>query len=124
MSRTTLFQARSEGVLGAIQAGASIADAARENEVGEPTVKGWLSRGRKDPTTVYGAFAARVDEAFTKRKLPSEDDRPADRDELLLLTSRAARAGNVQAMRLLSELIDPDTGDGSDELTRFDGAKR
>lgn len=120
MSGRPLFDQHSEGILEAIKAGASIPDAAREAGVGEPTVKGWLSRGRKDPKSKYGSFAARVDAAFTERKLPAEGDRPADRSELLVLTSRAARAGNVQAMRLLSELLGEGDGDSADELSRFE----
>ena len=88
-------------------------------EIGAPTVSGWLTRGRKDPKSKYGSFAARVDAALTERKLPAKSDQPADRDELLLLASRAARAGNVQAMRLLAELL-TDDGDGRDELSEFD----
>lgn len=120
MSPPSLFEQHSEAIFESIKAGASIPDAAREAGVAEPTVKGWLSRGRKDPKSKYGAFAARVDAAFTERKLPAEGDRPADRDELLLLTTRAARAGNVQAMRLLSELLGAQDGEDTDELSRFD----
>ena len=100
MSRPSVFEQHSEAVLDAIRDGVSIPDAARQVDVGVPTVKGWLSRGRKDPRSKYGAFAARVDAALTERKLPAQGDRPADRDELLLLGSRAARTGNVHAMRL------------------------
>lgn len=121
MSPPSLFDQHSEPVLEAIKAGASIPDAARGQEIGGPTVKGWLSRGRKDPTSKYGAFAARVEVAFTERKLPASGDLPANRDELLLLTSRAARAGNVQAMRLLGELLAGPEGDDDDALSKFDG---
>lgn len=123
MSRLCLFEQHSEAVLEAIRDGASIADAASLVDVGGPTVKGWLSRGRNDPKSKYAAFAARVDAALTERKLPAKSDQPADRDELLLLASRAARAGNVQAMRLLSELL-IDDGDGRDELSDFDELAR
>lgn len=120
MSRQNLFDAHSDAVLDLIRDGASIPDAARQVEIGGPTINGWLTRGRKDQKSKYGNFAARVDAALTKRKLPAEGDRPADRDELLLLASRAARAGNVQAMRLLGELLaGPDDGTG-DELTAFE----
>lgn len=121
MTRPTLFEDYSDAVLALIRDGASIPDAARELEIGEPTIKGWLSRGRKDPKSKYGGFAASVSEAFTERKLPANDDRPADRDELLILASRAARAGNVQAMRLLGELL-ADSG-GETEADEFDELK-
>lgn len=120
MSRQTLFEEHSEAVIDAIKDGASIPDAARMVEIGAPTISGWLSRGRKDSKSKYAAFAARVDAALTERKLPAKTDQPADRDELLLLASRAARAGNVQAMRLLGELLAGDDGDGRDELSEFD----
>ena len=124
MSRQSLFEDHSEAVLDLIREGASIPDAARQIDIGAPTIKGWISRGRKDPKSKYGAFAARVDAALTERRLPANGDRPADRDELLLLASRAARAGNVVAMRLLSELISPDSGEAVDELTEFDELAR
>ena len=103
----------------AVRDGATICAAATGAGVAETTVKGWLKRGRQDPKSKYGKFASAVDDAFSDRKLPSEDDRPADRTELLTLASRAARAGNVQAMRLLAELLEPGD-DSGDELSRFD----
>lgn len=69
---------------------------------------GWLRRGRDDRQSKYGAWAIEVDQVLDRRKLPPEDERPADRAELLLLTTRAARAGNVTAMRLLADLLEPD----------------
>jgi len=121
MSRQNLFEAHSDAVLEAIRDGASIPDAARQVKVGAPTVSGRLKRGRDDPKSKYGGFSHAVDAALTKRKLPANGDRPADRDELLLL---ASRAGNVTAMRLLSELISPDSGEAVDELTEFDELAR
>ena len=120
MSGGNLFDGHSEAVLAAIRDGATLPDAAREAGVAHPTLKGWLTRGRKEPSTKYGAFAAHVDAALTKRKLPANSDLPADRDELLVLVSRAARAGNVQAMRLLGELLDGSGDEAADELSEFD----
>jgi len=135
VSRPSLFEQHSEAVLAAIKDGASIPDAARGADIGAPTVSGWLSRDRKEPTSKYGSFAARVDTALTERKLPAKSDQPADRDELLLLASRASRAGNVQAMTLLSSrserpeaafpAIDPGGASGgnpSPTLRSLDGA--
>jgi len=124
MSRQNLFEAHSDAILEAIKDGASIPDAVRQVKVGAPTVSGRLKRGRDDPKSKYGGFSHAVDAALTKRKLPANGDRPADRDELLLLASRASRAGNVTAMRLLSELISPDSGEAVDELTEFDELAR
>ena len=72
------------------------------------------------PRSMYCAFAAQVDAAFEARKMPEATEQPMDRDELMLVASRAARSGNVQAMKLLADLLDPDQGDG-DALTEFDG---
>ena len=123
MSRMTLFERRSDGVLEAIRAGATIGEAGAGEEVAEATVNGWLKRGRKEPKSKYGKFAASVDAAFAERSMPGADDRPADRDELMLMASRAARAGNVQAMRLLDELLDPTDADKGDALSTFDGKR-
>jgi transposase-like protein len=100
-----LFVERGPLVREALVAGVSIADAAREHGVSPGTVKGWLRRGRDDPGSRYGPFARTVDEAMTERSLPPECDLPADEAELRLLASRAARNGNVQAMRLLFEML-------------------
>lgn len=122
MPRVNHFDRCSEGVLEAIRAGATIREAATGEGIKEPTVKGWLTRGRKEPKSMYGAFAAKVDAAFEARKMPDSDEVAMDRDELMLVASRAARSGNVQAMKLLSELLEPTTEAG-DALTEFDGAK-
>ena len=119
MSPVTLFSEQNEAVLTAIRDGATIGEAATGAGVAEPTVKGWLKRGRQDPKSKYGRFAADVDKAFNDRTMPAEGDRPADRGELVMMASRAARSGNVQAMRLLAELLEP-TGDDGDELSGFD----
>lgn len=104
----------------AIQNGATVADAARENGLGESTVNGWIRRGRDDSKSKYGKWTADIDAALRSRRMPAADDRPADRGELLMMASRAARAGNVQAMRLLAELLEP-TDDQGDALSAFDG---
>ena len=120
MTRKPLFDQHSEAVLAAIKAGATLPDAAREAGVSHPTIRGWVTRGHKDPTSKYGGFAAGVDAALTKRKLPENTDLPADREELLVLVSRAARAGSVTAMRLLSELLTEPDQDTGDELAAFE----
>jgi transposase-like protein len=124
VSRQTLFEQHSDAVLQALKDGASIPDAARLVDIGDSTIKGWLRRGRDDPKSKYGGFAASVDAAFSDRKLPPNGELPADRDELLVLASRAARSGNVQAMRLLGELLLPGDPDATDELTKFDQLAR
>jgi len=123
MSRMTMYERHSEAVLEGIRAGATVGEAATGEGVAESTVHGWLKRGRQDPKSKYGKFAAQVDDAFTERTMPAPGDRPADRDELLMMATRAARAGNVTAMRLLAELLDPTDADKGDALTEFDRAR-
>lgn len=122
MSRQSHFERLSDAVLTSIQNGATLADAAREHGLGESTVAGWLRRGRDDRKSKYGAWATEVDHALESRRLPPEDDRPADRAELLMLATKAARAGNVTAMRLLSELLEPDQEQEAPDP--FDALKR
>lgn len=97
------FTTSGEAVLAALLAGLSEADAARQHGVAVRTVQRWLERGREDPDSAYGSFARAVDGARADRALP--DELPADEGELLLVASRAARKGNVQAMRLVWEML-------------------
>ena len=120
MSRQTLYEEHSEAILEALRAGATIGEAGASEGVAAATVKGWLKRGRQEPRSKYGGFAASVDAAFAERSMPGADERPADRDELILLAWTAARAGSVPAMRLLAELLEP-TDDQGDALSAFDG---
>jgi hypothetical protein len=104
------FATRSEGVLEDLVAGVSVADAARQHQVASRTIERWLSKGRLDPECRYGPFAEAVDRARAARALPPPDERPADPAELRLLVSIAARIGNVQAMRLLWEIVRDEAG--------------
>jgi hypothetical protein len=98
----TKFTAEVEAALiDLIGDGLSLADAARQVEVSQKTVRNYLSRGRNDPDGKYGAFAAAVDGAKADA---AEKEEPIDREELMLLLSRAARKGSVQAMKLLDEI--------------------
>ncbi len=99
----TLFEERSSGVLAALTAGVSIADAAGEAAVNVGTVKAWLRRGRADPSSKYGPFAREVAARRAERELP--EDLPLDERELRRVVSRAARKGNVQAQRLAWEML-------------------
>lgn len=120
MSRQSHFERLSEAVLTSIRNGATVEDAARQHGLGESTVKGWLRRGRDDAKSKYGKWAADVDAAIRGRRMPTPGDRPADREELLLMATQAARAGSVQAMRLLADLLDPTDADNTDALSEFD----
>jgi transposase-like protein len=116
------FEKCSEGVLEALVGGVAIKDAARQSDISSRTIDRWLAQGREDPDSKYGAFAEAVDQARAERELPPTDERPADSSELKILISKAARKGNVQAMRLLWEVHqagddrDHDRGDILDEL--------
>jgi transposase-like protein len=116
------FEGCSESVLKALVAGVSGEDAARQHDISPRTVERWLARGRQDPGSKYGSFAEAVDRARADRELPPPGERPADPSELRILISKAARKGNVQAMRLLWEVLQsedgqvPSQGDILDEL--------
>lgn len=92
--------------------GLSLADAARQVEVSEKTARNYLSKGRKDPDSRYGKFAAAVDGA---RADAAEREEPVDREELMLLLSRAARKGSVQAMQRLDDIFRREAGSDDPE---------
>ena len=48
-------------VLDLLADGLSLKDACRESDIREKTVKGWLTRGRKEDNGDYAEFAAAVD---------------------------------------------------------------
>lgn len=97
------FKQYSTQVAEAVEAGASLADAAREAGISTRSVNRWIARGRSEPEGPYGSFAARVDAVRDARTLP---DGPLTRDELEALIARAARRGSVAAMKLALELVD------------------
>ena len=99
------FETRSRAVLEDLLAGLSEADAAAKHGLSERTVQRWLQKGRDDASGRYGEFAELVDRARIDRELPSEDERPLDEDELLLLVSRLGRKGNVRALALAREIL-------------------
>ena len=86
-------------------AGLSEADAAAKHGLSERTVQRWLRKGRDDAGGRYGEFAELVDRARIDRELPSDDERPLDEDELLLVVSRLGRRGNVTALALAREIL-------------------
>jgi len=91
-------------IIDAIQAGASIEEAATTTDVPVTTVRRWLRDGRKgrDP---YAAFAAAVDGARADRKnAESALDGPLTAAEAEVLIARAARKGSVPALRLWYDL--------------------
>lgn len=104
-------------------AGVSLPDACRALDLREGTVKGWLTRGRREGDGDYAEFVAAIEQA---RQEAADRPGPMTRDELRLEVSRAARNGSVQAMKLMYELIRADEADAaiarcSDPFTRFLG---
>src|SRR6185503_16840503 len=114
---TDRFREVGEAVGDDLVAGLTEAEAAQKSGVAPRTIRHWLTRGRRERHGRYVAWAQRVDQARAERVLPPEAEQPLDREELLLVVSRSARRGNVQAMRLMADLLAADpTPDPFDEL--------
>lgn len=91
-----------EGILELVTDGLTIKDAALAMEVREKTVRNWLAKGRSEEDGPHAAFAEAIEEAQQEAE---EKEEPMDRDELLLVVSKAARKGSVQAMKLMEEML-------------------
>src|SRR5436190_4380449 len=114
------FKSHGEAVLEDRVAGLTEEEAAQKREISPRTIRYWLQRGRQAPYGPYGDFAKAVHKARRERRLPPGAERPLDRDELLLVVSRSARKGNVQAQRLMWEIINTaDPLELDDELERL-----
>ena len=97
------FGKASPAILASVQAGASIEDGARANDVPVATVRRWLRDGRKG-TEPYLNFAKAVDGARGERKAAERAlDGPLSAEEAELLLAKAARKGSVPALRLWFE---------------------
>jgi hypothetical protein len=111
-----------EGLLELVTDGLTIKDAALAMEVREKTVRNWLAKGRSEEDGPYAAFAEGIEEAQQEAESKEE---PMDREELLLVVSRAARKGSVQAMKLMEELLrrgsDEDPEESQDPFDALDG---
>ena len=110
-------------------AGVPLADACRAVGLREATVKGWLTRGRREGSGEYAAFVEALEEARVEvRSRPA----PMDEEELARVVSTAARAGSVQAMKLRWLMLargrlapgEEDTADGDDPLAEVDELAR
>ena len=99
------FQRLSPSVLEAIEAGASVADAACRAGCAERTVERWIKRGRDHKAGPYGSFATAVEQPRDSRRLDVAAAEPLDRAGLEAEVARAARAGSVPAMKLMWEII-------------------
>jgi hypothetical protein len=83
-------------------AGVSLADACRAVGVREATVKGWLTRGRRESQGEYVDFARAIERA---REAAEERPEPMDAEELDRVVSEMARKGSVQAAKLRWEML-------------------
>jgi hypothetical protein len=94
----------SQAIIAAVQAGATIEEAAISVDVPAGTVRRWIGTGRKGREP-YADFANAVDVARRDRK-SAEDalDGPLTDEEAKLLIARAARKGSVPALRLWYDL--------------------
>ena len=96
-----LFEASQNDLLEAVQASATVDEAAKTLGLSVNTVRSWLSRGRKAPDGPYGTFARQLDEIRSARRLPDRAERGSlTREEWEGCLAESVRAGNVQAMRL------------------------
>jgi transposase-like protein len=98
----TQFDHLAPRIVAAQKAGASLADACRENDISERTVKGWLTKGRKNPDSPYANFAFAIDFIREARDAPDSDE-PVDDEEVQLHLSRAIRNGSVPAMKVWTD---------------------
>jgi transposase-like protein len=98
------FTNTSAAIIEAVQAGASIEETARTNDVPVATVRRWLREGRAGKSP-YADFAAAVDGARDERKQAEREltEGPLTPEEAELLLARAARKGSVPALRLYYE---------------------
>lgn len=97
------FTAETRGALiERFAAGCTVTDAAIATDVREKTLKGWLTRGRKEESGDYADFAKAVDEARERARTRPD---PMDEAELARVVSESARKGNTQAMKLRWEML-------------------
>lgn len=80
-----------------VEAGASLADAARAAGVHPSTVKTWMTRGRAEEIGAYAEFVAEVEAARARH---AEKSAPMSRSEFQQRLDAAVRAGSVTAMKL------------------------
>lgn len=110
-----------EGLVELVTDGLTIKDAALAMEVREKTVRNWLAKGRSEEDGPHAAFAEAIEEAQQEAEVRAE---PMDRDELLLVVSKAARKGSVQAMKLMGEMLhankDPASKKPKDAFEKLD----
>lgn len=113
------FEDVSPQIIGCLRGGMSVADAARECGTKEGTVKHWLTKGRREPESKYGGFAALADAIRQERDEPAETER-MDRDEVMRQLEKMIRKGNSQAAKLWLDHNPPEDGDEKPARSRLD----
>lgn len=104
-------------------AGLSVSDAASKHGIAARTIERWIARGRSDPESRYGVFATQVDRVRAERALPLRP--PMGEAEFHLLVAKAARLGNVEALRLMWRMLRREAGGRprNDPISRRDGCR-
>lgn len=105
--------------------GCTIPDACSAVGISEKTVKGWLTRGRREDgsDSDYAQFADAVDEAREAAKVAPE---PMTEEEHRLAVSKSARLGNLKALDLYWKMLQADKAanagatDDADPMAEFD----
>jgi transposase-like protein len=104
----------------AVEAGASIDEAARAADVNTHTVRRWLTDGRRTPDGKHGAFAARVDTARAGRKQAEQALDGVTLAEAEAVLAAAVRKGSIPALKLWFDRHDRQQGPAEDELAWLD----
>lgn len=86
-------------------AGISLADAARDLEIRLPTVKSWITKGRKQTSGPYFAFVIEIDAARIKAAAAPEAMTP---EEHRLKVAELCRKGSIAALKLYWEMLRAD----------------
>jgi hypothetical protein len=111
-------------VLTALQRGASVAEASAAAHMNMRTIRNWIFEGRRRPASVYGPFAAAVDQRSRRvRVVPpaaglESDSSLPDRRELLELLAEQACRGHVRALELMLREVPPEPDSERRELAR------
>ena len=120
MSATKFTPEARGALIERVASGVSLADAARAIGLREKTVKGWITRGRREDGGDYAEFAQRIEQA---RREADERPEPMDADELARVVSEAARKGSVAAMKLRHEQLGAKDAPEHEPADEFDELK-
>lgn len=120
MSASKFEQPARLKIVAAVGAGVSLADAARAADISPETLRGWVRRGRREPSGAYRDFADAIEEARAEAQGRAAE--VMDKDELGRVAARAARRGSVQAMKLIWEMLKAEPDEPTDDPFDFAGS--